>query len=140
MIRLAFAGLFAFAFTAALATESKPEKAATPYIGHMVYFKLKDGSPEARKKFIDSCDALLSDHPGTVYYSTGVLADEFKGQVNDREFDIALTLVFDSKASHDKYQVSEKHVKFVNDNKAAMEKVRVFDSEHDGKKVKTGAK
>ncbi|MFO0802567.1 MAG: Dabb family protein [Gemmataceae bacterium] len=140
MIRLAFAGLLAFAFTAAFGTESKTEKAAAPYIGHMVYFKLKDGSPEARKKFIDSCDALLSDHPGTVYYSTGVLAGEFKGQFNDREFDVALTLVFDSKDAHDKYQVSEKHTKFVNDNKAAMEKVRVFDSEHDGKKVKLGGK
>ena len=137
MIRAAFAALLASAFTFALLADDKekPQKPA-PYIGHMVYFKLKDGSPEARKKFVDSCDKLLSGHEGTVYYSTGVLADDFKGQVNDRDFDIALHLVFDSKAAHDKYQVSENHKKFIADNKAAMDKVRVFDSEHEAKKLK----
>jgi hypothetical protein len=138
MIRAAFAMLLASAFAVVLLADDKekekPQKPA-PFIGHMVFFKLKDGSPEARKKFLDSCDKLLTGHEGTVYYSAGVLADGFKGEVNDRDFDIALHLVFVSKAAHDKYQVSPNHKKFVADNKAAMDKVRVFDSEHDGKKV-----
>lgn len=139
MIRVAFAAALSCAVALSATSEDKPRK-PVPIIGHMVYFKLKDASPEARKKFVDSCDTLLSDHEGTIYYSTGVLADGFKGGANDREWDVALHLVFDSKTSHDKYQVSEKHKKFVGDNKANMEKVRVFDSEHDAKKVKAGGK
>ena len=141
MKRTVFAVLLGGFLAAFLVADDKdqPQKPA-PFIGHMVFFKLKDASPEARKRFLDSCDKLLSNHEGTVYYSAGVMADAFKGDVNDREFDIALHLVFTGKAAHDKYQVSADHKKFVADNKDNMEKVRVFDSEHDGKKVKTGGK
>jgi hypothetical protein len=122
----------------AVADDAAKVKKPAPYVGHMVFFKLKDATPEGRAKFLDSCDKLLSNHEGTVYYSAGTIADEFKSAVNDREFDIALHVVFTSKEAHDKYQVSADHKKFVADNKDNMEKVRVFDSEHDGKKVKTG--
>lgn len=137
MLRIATAGLLAagIAFWST-AAEDKLGKAG-PYIGHMVYFKLKDNSPEAKKKFLDSCDALLSGHEGTVFYSAGGVAEAFKGEFNDREWDIALHLVFTDKAAHDKYQVHPDHKKFVADNKDAMEKVRVFDSELDPKKVKS---
>jgi len=135
MIRAAFAAFLAVSFLAAARADDKPQKPA-PMIGHMVYFKLKDGSPEARQKFLDSCDKLLSTHEGTVFYSAGVVADGFKGEANDRDWDIALHLVFINKAAHDKYQVHPDHKKFVSDNKAVMDKVRVFDSEFDAKKVK----
>ena len=113
---------------------AKAERTA-PMIGHMVYFKLKDGSPEARKKFVASCDKYLSAHDGTVFYSAGTLSDAFKGEANDREWDVALHVVFADKAAHDKYQIHPDHKKFVSENKAAMEKVRVFDSELGGAKV-----
>jgi hypothetical protein len=134
MRRIVFAAILAVSVAAAAGADDKP--APPPFIGHMVYFKLKDNSDGAKKKFIESCDKLLSNHEGTVFYSAGVLADEFKGPVNDREWDIALHLVFDSKAAHDKYQVSTDHKKFVADNKDQMEKVRVFDSALPPKKVK----
>jgi hypothetical protein len=98
-------------------------------IGHMVYFKLKDSSAESRKKFVDSCNKYLANHEGTILYSAGTLGDEFKGQANDRDWDIALHVVFVDKAAHDKYQVHPDHKKFVSENKDAMDKVRVFDSE-----------
>lgn len=118
-----------------LADDKKPEKKG-PMIGHMVYFKLKDGSPEARKKFVESCNKYLADHEGTVFYSAGPIGDDFKREVNVRDWDVALHLVFVNKAAHDKYQDHPDHVKFVAENKASFDTVRVFDSEL--AKVKTG--
>jgi len=91
-------------------------------------------SADAKKKFLDSCDKLLSGHDGTVFYSAGVVAESFKGEANDREWDIALHLVFTDKAAHDKYQDHPEHLKFIEENKANWAKVRVFDSELSGYK------
>ena len=46
----------------------------------------------------------------------------------DRDWDVGLHVVFQDKASHDKYQVSERHKQFVEENRTAWKKVRVFDS------------
>jgi len=103
-------------------------RAAEPQIGHMVFFQLKDASPEAKKKVVDACKKYLKDHDGVVYFSAGTIADELKREVNDREWDIALHLVFKDKASHDKYQDAKAHKQFIEENKDNWKKVRVFDS------------
>jgi hypothetical protein len=56
------------------------------------------------------------------------VAPEFNREVNDRDFDVALHLVFKDKDAHDKYQVSERHKQFVAAHSNSMKKVRVFDS------------
>ena len=49
--------------------------------------------------------------------------------MNDRDFDVALHIVFESKtAPHDKYQESDAHQKFIQEAEETWEKVRVFDS------------
>jgi hypothetical protein len=48
--------------------------------------------------------------------------------VNDLDFDVNLTLVFDGKASHDDYQSDPTHNQFIDENKPTWAKVRVFDS------------
>jgi len=95
---------------------------------HDVFFSLKDNSPQAEKKLIAACKKYLTDHPGTVRFEVGVLADEMKRDVNDRDFDVALHLVFKSKAAHDQYSQSERHTKFLEETKDNWKKVRVFDS------------
>jgi hypothetical protein len=97
-------------------------------LAHDVFFSLKDKSPQAREKLVAACKKYLSDHPGTVWFSAGVLGEEFQRDVNDRDFDVALRLVFVNKAAHDKYATAEKHLKFVEENKESWSKVRVFDS------------
>jgi hypothetical protein len=97
-------------------------------IGHMVYFQLKDASPAEKKKLVEACKKFLKDHDGVVYFSAGVIADELKRDVNDREWDVALHLVFRDKASHDKYQDPKTHKQFIEENKDNWKKVRVFDS------------
>lgn len=99
-----------------------------PRLAHMVYFELNDDSPEARQKLIDACKKHLSDHPGTVAFAAGVVADEFDREVNDRNWDVSLHLVFRDKAAHDRYADAPSHLRFIEENRANWKSVRVFDS------------
>jgi len=103
-------------------------QAADRMLAHDVYFTLKDKSPQAKEKLVVACKKYLSGHPGTVWFAAGPLAEEFEREVNDRGFDVALHVVFVDKAAHDQYQTSERHLKFIAENKDSFEKVRVFDS------------
>jgi hypothetical protein len=97
-------------------------------LAHDVYFSLKDNSPQAKEKLVAACKKYLSDHPGMVWFAAGPLAEELNREVNDRDFDVALHIVFESKAAHDRYAKAEKHLKFIEENEATFKKVRVFDS------------
>jgi hypothetical protein len=101
---------------------------AGPQLAHMVYFKLKDNSGANRAKLVATCKLLLSDHPGTLYFAAGTLAGDLNGQANDKDFDVSLFLIFESKQAHDDYQQHPKHQKFIEENLGNLEKVRVFDS------------
>jgi Stress responsive A/B Barrel Domain len=103
-------------------------EAKGPMIAHIVYFSLKDNSPEAKKKLVDSCKKYLTKHPGEVFFAAGTLAEDLKRPVNDRDFDVALHIVFKDMASHDKYQEAKRHKQFIEENKENWKKVRVFDS------------
>lgn len=98
------------------------------HLAHMVYFKLKDASPAAREKLVAACHKHLSGHEGTVYYSAGTVVDELNREVNDRDWDVGLHLVFDGLEAHNKYQVHPRHEDFIRENKDNWSKVRVFDS------------
>jgi hypothetical protein len=97
-------------------------------LSHVVFFKLRDGSEKARESLVEACQKYLSDHPGTVWYGAGVVADEYDREVNDRDFDVALHIVFGSKAAHDRYQTAPRHEQFIEEQRGNWEKVRVFDS------------
>ncbi len=97
-------------------------------LAHDVFFSLNDASPEAKARLVASCKKHLSGHPGTVWFAAGVLAGDFQREVNDRDFDVALYVVFKDKAAHDAYQKHARHQKFIEENKANWKKVRVFDA------------
>ena len=97
-------------------------------LSHDVYFSLEDHSPPAKQKLIAACKKYLTDHPGAVRFAVGPLAEEMKRDVNDRDFDVALHLVFKDKAAQDQYAESERHQKFIKETKETWKKVRVFDS------------
>jgi hypothetical protein len=105
-----------------------PTFAAEPQLAHMVYFKLKDNSDASTGKFVAGCKEFLSEHEGVVYFSVGVIAKDFNRDVNDKDFDVALNLVFRNKAAHDKYMTHPRHLKFIEEYQKAWSKVRVFDS------------
>ena len=107
---------------------STAARADEPMIGHMVYFTLKDNSKEAKKTLVDACKKYLKAHDGVVYFSAGEIANEFNREVNARDWDVALHVVFKNKASHDKYQTAETHLKFIDEGKANWKSVKVYDS------------
>ena len=113
---------------AVLAGAAATPAAADKMLVHDVYFSLTDKSPGAQEKLIVACKKYLSEHPGTVWFAVGTLAQEFNRDVNDRDFDVALHLVFTGKEAHDRYQKSDRHEKFIAECKANWAKVRVFDS------------
>jgi hypothetical protein len=124
-------GLAVLACAAAVWTAPRTrgeEKDDGPMIVHNVFFTLKEGNAENRKKLVASCKKLLTKHEGEVYFAAGPIAEEFKASVNDRDFDVALTIVFKNKAAHDKYQPNKRHQEFITENKASFKAVRVFDS------------
>lgn len=97
-------------------------------LAHNVYFALNDNSEAAKQKMIDACKKYLATHPGTVFFACGVLEPELDRPVNVRDFDIALHVVFDSRAAHDAYQEAPLHHQFIAENKPNWKQVRVFDS------------
>ena len=125
----ALAVAFSVGLTAPAVKAQPKAQTAGLQIGHMVYFKLKDATPENKKKLVAACEKYLRDHEGVVYFAAGVRAEAFDREVNDKDWDVALHLVFADKAAHDKYQDHPEHLKFIEENKAMWSKVRVFDSE-----------
>ncbi|MFI4876425.1 MAG: Dabb family protein [Blastopirellula sp. JB062] len=97
-------------------------------IAHNVYISLKDSSDEAKEAMIAQCNEYLSGHPGCIFYAAGLVTPELNRPVNDRDFDVALHVIFDSLEAQNAYQVAERHVQFVEANQDKWAKVRVFDS------------
>jgi hypothetical protein len=106
-------------------TRSRP---ATPALAHNVYFALYDASPAARAELVAACYQYLQDHPGVTYFAAGQIVSEHTRDVNIRDWDVGLHVVFASKAHHDLYQKAEDHLKFIEENKANWRTVRVFDT------------
>ncbi len=100
--------------------------------GHCVYFTLKDNSRPAVGALVDGCHKYLSPIPGIVFFAAGTRAEEMQRAVNDRDFDVALHVVFTDKAAHDAYQMHDDHAAFIQEHSANWEKVRVFDSQATG--------
>ena len=95
---------------------------------HNVFFTLKEGTAENIQKLIDACFKYLKDHPGVAFFAAGPLVPELARPVNDRDFHVALLVVFKSKQDHDVYQTAPDHLKFIEENKPTWDKVRVFDN------------
>jgi len=97
-------------------------------LSHDVFFTLKDSSEGAKTKLVAACQKYLSGHEGTVFFTVGTRAAELDREVNDKGFHVSLHIVFDGKASQDKYQTHPRHLQFIEENKDNWAGVRVFDS------------
>ena len=100
-------------------------------VGHMVFFELKDKSPEAKKKLVDACYKYLKNHDGVLYFSAGPRAEDQKEPVSATDWDVALHIVFKDSAALKKYIAHPEHVKFVSENKDSWKGVKVYDSHLD---------
>lgn len=96
---------------------------------HNVFFKLTDSSSEATGKLIADCYTYLKSQDGVLFFAAGCRAEDCVREVNDQDYDVALTILFTSRATHDAYQISDLHNTFVDRNKDNWAGARVFDSD-----------
>ena len=125
---LSVLGLSTFAAVVFISHGSAAIQSGSRMLSHDVYFSLNDRSPAAAERLVAACKKYLADHPGVVRFDAGVLVPELQREVNDRDFDVSLHLLFKDKASHDAYQSASKHIQFIAENRDGWKKVRVFDS------------
>src|SRR5262245_41261523 len=113
---------------ASRAADDKKADDKAPPLAHNVFFTLKERTAANRKTLVTACKKYLTKHEGELYFTVGTLCEDLKREVNDLDFDVALTIVFKNKAAHDKYQDHKRHLDFIKENKGLWKKVRVFDS------------
>ena len=97
-------------------------------LAHNVYFTLHDNSEASINEMVEACHKYLKDHPGVEFFAAGTLVPDLNRPVNDREFHVALHVIFDSRENHDIYQTAPTHLQFIEENKEKWKQVRVFDS------------
>ncbi len=97
-------------------------------LAHNVYFTLNDNSATAQESLVAACKKYLTGHPGTVFFAAGLRAAALDRPVNDRDFAVALHVVFESQQAHDAYQQAERHLAFIRENQHNWKQVRVFDA------------
>ncbi|MFK7737859.1 MAG: Dabb family protein [Pirellulaceae bacterium] len=98
-------------------------------LAHMVYFQLNEPTPENVQHLVAECQKYLNDHDGLDYFAVGTLTPDLNREVNVMDFQVSLHTIFESREAHDKYQVAERHLQFIESNKATWKSVRVFDTD-----------
>ncbi|HUX21019.1 MAG TPA: Dabb family protein [Spirochaetia bacterium] len=96
---------------------------------HNVFFSLNDASPAKQQLLVDDCYRYLESAPGILSFSAGKRRADSKRNVNDLDFEVCLSILFDSASSHEAYQAWERHTAFIEANNTNWKQVRVFDSE-----------
>lgn len=110
------------------ADESVINRQLSTRLVHDVYFTLNDNSEAARTKLVNDCYKYLSKHPGVTFFAAGGRVEAHQRDVNIRDWDVSLHIVFENKDYHDQYQKAPDHYKFIDENKENWKSVRVFDS------------
>jgi hypothetical protein len=95
---------------------------------HNVYFTLKDRSDAAVAKLIEDCKKYLALQSGVEFFAAGALAKELTREVNDRDWDVGLHMVFATPEHQAAYQKDPTHHRFIDENKSNWARVRIFDS------------
>jgi Stress responsive A/B Barrel Domain len=101
---------------------------ATQKFLHNVFFTLHDPSPAKQQKLVDDCYRYLAETPGVLSFAAGARNTASTRDVNDTEYHVALSILFDSPASHDTYQAWDRHKEFIAVNNENWRQVRVFDA------------
>ncbi|WP_442506210.1 Dabb family protein [Novipirellula sp. SH528] len=96
-------------------------------LAHHVFFTLKDRSDEAVQTLVEACEKYLNNHDGLVEFAVGTRVKDLNRPVN-HDFDVSLHTVFADRAAHDAYQVAERHLQFIAENKESWAEVKVCDS------------
>ena len=108
-------------------TTQTPQQLSKP-LAHVVFFTLAERTPENRAKLVANCKKYLDKHDGVTHFSVGINAPEYDREVNDRDYDVAIHVIFATAKDQDAYQTAPRHLEFIKESKSLWAKVRVFDS------------
>jgi hypothetical protein len=138
VIALAVAGLLlagAVARSAAEKKEDAPKKARASYV-HIVVFTLKKDAPkDAEAQMIDDCHEMLGKIPTVRELRAGRPAEKGTPRLAKKDYNVALTILFDDYDGLMTYDKHELHQKFVEKHlpHVEIEKLLVYDYEDRGK-------
>jgi hypothetical protein len=104
-----------------------PAAGQPPRLMHSIYFSLADKSDESIKKFTDICMKYLSDHAGICVFAIGGLAN-MKRDVSITNYDVAMNILWKSKAYYSAYLTSKEHDAFFPATQGMILDTYIFDS------------
>ena len=108
-------------------------------LAHNVYFTLKDNSAAARQQLLAACNKYLSSTPARCSSPPGSWPRPLKREVNDRDFDVGLHVIFADQSRPRPLPGRPAHHQFIAENKDNWKKVRVFDSVVEARESKAAA-
>lgn len=95
---------------------------------HMVYFKLADRLPKTKARFIEYCREYLSGYAGQTHFSVGPRDVEMQRDVNARDFDVTMNMIFRNKKFYEAYSNADKHKEFIFQTAGMSTARKVYDS------------
>jgi hypothetical protein len=96
---------------------------------HIVVFWTDPAQPNAVEELIAGANQYLKDIPGVLQFHVGQMSPSPRPVV-EQSYQVALNLVFPSKAAEQAYQVHPQHVEFVEKVfKRTCKKVVIYDFE-----------
>jgi hypothetical protein len=94
---------------------------------HMVFFWLKDGTPDTVRRQLDNdCMEMLKSIPDVRHIWSGRPAMTPRDVV-DNSYDVGLCVVFDDQKGHDGYQDHPIHHEFIKKHKPVWKRVQIYD-------------
>jgi len=79
---------------------------------HIVVFWTDPSKPNAADELLAGAEKYLREPPGIVHFHVGKMVSSHRPVV-DQTYQVALNIVFESKAAQDAYQDHPRHVDFV---------------------------
>ncbi len=112
-----------------LAADDSPA-AASPatLLGHNLFFSLKEPTDENKAKLIEACKKYLSQHGGIVFFAVGTRDEKLSGGFSDKNYDVALHMIFTGREALGTYARSADHQQFVRETTPLFKGLRIFDS------------
>jgi quinol monooxygenase YgiN len=120
--------VFGLAYVGLAEDDSSSTPAADTLLGHNLFFSLKEPTEENKAALIQACEEFLSQHPGLIFFAVGTRDEKLNGAFNDKNYDVALHMVFQNKQALSTYARTDAHQKFVAKCTPMLSGLRIFDS------------
>ena len=112
-----------------MSTSIPAENKVVTQFSHIVVIWTEPPDATAAEKLIAGADRYLKNIPGIVAFHAGRMVGSHRPVV-DQSYQVALNVVFKSRADHDAYQLHPQHVEFVDKVlNPVRKKVLVYDFE-----------